>query len=35
MDRKLNGFIQKERDKLKIKKMRATQKGRHARNHDV
>ena len=35
MKRKLSGFIQKAKDKLKMRKMYATQKGRHARNHDV
>ena len=35
MERKLNGFIQKAKDKLKIRKMCATQKGRHAGSHDV
>ena len=35
MERKLNGFIHKEKDVLKIRKMRATQKGRHAGSHDV
>ena len=28
-------FFQKEKDKLKMRKMCATQKGRHARSHDV
>ena len=35
IERKLNGFIHKEKDKLKIRKMCATQKGRHAGSHDV
>ena len=30
MERNLNGFIQKEKDKVKMRKMCATQKGRHA-----
>ena len=33
MERKLTGFIQK--DKLKMRKMCVTQKGRHAGSHDV
>ena len=36
MERKLNGFIHKEKDELKNKKgMYATQKGRHAGSRDV
>ena len=35
MERKLNGFIHKEQDKLKMRKMRATQKGGHAGSYDV
>ena len=35
MERKLNVFIHKEKDKLKIRKMCATQKGRHAGSYDV
>ena len=37
MERKLNGFIHKEKkqNELKMRKMCATQKGRHAGNHDV
>ena len=35
MERKLNGFIHTEKDKLKIRKMCATQKGRHAGSHDA
>ena len=35
MEIKLNGFIHKEKDELKMKKMCATQKGRHAGSHDV
>ena len=35
MERKLNGFIHKEKDKPKMRKICATQKGRHAGNHDV
>ena len=35
MERKLNGFIQKEKDKLKMRKICATQKGRHAGSHDI
>ena len=31
----MNGFIDKEKDKLKIRKMCATQKGRHAGSHDI
>ena len=30
MEMKLNGFIQKKKNKLKMKKMCATQKGGHA-----
>ena len=30
MERNMNCFIQKEKDKLKMRKMCATQKGRHA-----
>ena len=35
MERKLNGFIHKEKDKLKMRKICATQKGRHAGSHDI
>ena len=35
MERKLNGFIQKEKDKLKIRKMCLTQKGRHVGSHNL
>ena len=35
MERKLNGFIQKEKDKLKMRKLCANQKGRPAGSHDV
>ena len=35
MERKLNGFIHKEKDEQKMRKMCATQKGRHAGIHDV
>ena len=35
MERKLNGFIQKEKDKLKTRKLCVTQKGRHAGSYDV
>ena len=35
MERKLNGFIQKEKDKLKMRNFFATQKGRHAGRYDV
>ena len=35
MERKLNVFIQKEKDKLKMRKMCATQKGGHAKSYDV
>ena len=35
MERKLNGFIHKEKNKLKMRKMCATQKGRHAIIYDV
>ena len=35
MEMKLNGFIQKEKDKLRMRKMCVTQKGGHAGNHDV
>ena len=35
MEKKLNGFIHKEKDKLKMRKMFATQKGGHARSYDV
>ena len=35
MERKLNGFIHKEKEKLKIRKLCVTQKGRHVGNHDV
>ena len=35
MDRKVNGFIQKEKDKLKMRKMCVTQKGGHMGSHDV
>ena len=35
MERKLNGFIQKEKDKLKMRKLCVTEKGRHAGIHDV
>ena len=35
MERKMNGFIHKEKDKMKIREMCATQKGRHAGSHDV
>ena len=35
MERKLNGFILKAQDKLKMRKMCAIQKDRHTENHDV
>ena len=35
MERKLDGFIQKEKDKLKMRKMCATQKCGHAGSYDV
>ena len=35
MERKLNGFIQKEKVELKMRKMCATQKDGHAGSHDV
>ena len=35
MEKKLNGFIQKEKHKLKMGKLCVTQKGRHARNYDI
>ena len=35
MERKLNGFILKEKDELKMRKMCVTQKGRHAGSYDV
>ena len=35
MERKLNGFIHKEKDKLKMRKICATQKGRHVGRHDI
>ena len=35
MERKLNGFIQKEKDKQKMRKICVTQKGRHAGSYDV
>ena len=35
MERKLNGFIHKEKDKLKMKKMCVTHKGRHTGSYDV
>ena len=35
MERKLNGFIQKEKDKLKMRKMCVTQKGGHVESYDV
>ena len=35
MERKLNGFIQKAKDNLKMRKMCLTQKGGHAGSHDV
>ena len=35
MERKLNGFIQKIKDKVKMRKMCATHKGRHAGSYDV
>ena len=35
MEKKLNGFIQKEKEKLKMKKMCATKKGGHAGSHNV
>ena len=35
MESKLNGFIHKEKDKLKMRKMCATQKGGHAGSYDV
>ena len=35
MERKLNGFIQKAKDKLKMKKMCATQKDRHVGSLDI
>ena len=34
-ERKFNGFIHKEKDKLKMGKLCATQKSRHARSHDI
>ena len=35
MERGMNGFICKEKDELKMRKMCATQKGGHAESHDV
>ena len=35
MERKLDGFIHKEKEKLKMRKMCVTQKGRHAGSYDV
>ena len=35
MERKLNGFIHKEKDELKMRKMCMTHKIRDARSHDV
>ena len=35
MERKLTGFIQKAKDKIKMRKMCATQKGKHAGSNDV
>ena len=35
MERKMNGFIHKEKDELKIRKMCVTQKGGHAGSHDI
>ena len=35
MEIKLNGFIHKEKDKLKMGKLCGTQKGRHAGSYDV
>ena len=35
MERKLDGFIQNEKDELKMKKMCSTQKGGHAESYDV
>ena len=35
MERKMNGFIQKEKDKLKMRKMCATQKGGHAGSYNI
>ena len=35
MERKLNGVIQKENDKLKMRKMCVAQKGRHVGSYDV
>ena len=35
MERKLNGFIYKEKDKLKMRKMCVTQKRRYAGSYDV
>ena len=35
MERKLNGFIHKEKDELKMRKMGATHKSRHAGSYDV
>ena len=35
MEMKLNGFIHKEKDKLKMRKLCVAQKGRHAGSYDV
>ena len=35
MEMKLNGFIQKEKNKLKMGKMCATQKGGYAGSYDI
>ena len=35
MERKLNGFIHKEKDNMKMEKLCVTQKGRHAGSYDV
>ena len=35
MERKLNDFIHKEKDEQKMRKMCATQKGRHLGSYDV